>query len=149
MFRQHPSSLFEGPSGLFQNCFKSSLHCRMEQICLDQQFRASASMITEQRLTTRQNWSADRKSRHPGSAETSTQSTRRYRGALWCILFATSCRILNLIYCTARSQCRLSLINADTGANFGIRSMRRAAAFKILWTRLVCTAVMPDRTELQ
>ena len=57
--------------------------------------------------------------------------------------------ILNLIRCTAGSQCRLSLISVDTGANFGIRSTRRAAAFKILWTRSLCTAVIPDRTELQ
>ena len=105
---------------------------------------------SRQRLTTRQNWSADRKcrrTRRPGTAETSTQSSWKYRGALWCIHFPTSCRILNLIRCTAGSQCRLSLINADTGANFGIRSTRRAAEFKIFWSRSVCTAVMPDRTR--
>ena len=71
-----------------------------------------------QRLTTRHSWSADRKCRRPGTAETSTQSSCRYSGALWLMQFATSSRILNFIRCAAGSQCRLSLINADTGANF-------------------------------
>ena len=54
-----------------------------------------------QRLTTRQSWSADRKCRLPGTAETSTQSSCRYNGALWLMQFATSSRILNFIRCAA------------------------------------------------
>ena len=102
-----------------------------------------------QRGTMRQYWSADRKFWRPATVEAGTQSSCRYEGALWWMHFETRSRILNPILCVAGSQCRRSRINAATGANFGIRSRRRAAAFRIRWTRSVWTTVMPDNTELQ
>ena len=101
------------------------------------------------RGTMRQYWSADRKFRRPTTVEAGTQSSCRYEGALWWMHFEKRSRILNLILCVAGSQCRWTRINAATGANFGIRSRRRAAAFRIRWTWSVWTMVMPDNTELQ
>ena len=109
---------------------------------LPQRIPASASMIIDN------DWPSNRIGRQIASVDapvTSTQSSWTYSGALWCKQFATSCRILNLIRCTAGCQCRLSLINVDTGANFG----NSKHAFKILWTRSVCTVEIPDRAELQ
>ena len=59
---------------------------------------------------------------------------------------ATSKNVLNFILFAAGSQCRLSY--ATLCANFVIRSRRRAAAFKISWTRSVWITMVQDNTEV-
>ena len=78
---------------------------------LPQRIPASASMIIDS------DWPPDRIGRRIASVDAPVppKPARRVpENALWCKQFATSCKILNLIRCTAVSQCRLSLISIDS-----------------------------------
>ena len=178
LFRQRPlKSLLGGPSGLFLNCSKSSLYCQIEQMCLDQcplncfcswlwrhvqpQANHSTSTVLPQRIPASasmiidSDWPPDRIDQQIASVDASVPPKPAHRvledtevlSDVNSLQPAAGSWTWFVALLGASADC-LS-INVDTGANFGIRSTRRAAAFKILWTRSVCTAEIPDRAELQ